>query len=89
MASITRGAQRRVADYVNLAGGFSERALRGKVRIKRAVTGQTILAKDVPALEPGDLIWVPERGESSTWQNTQSLLLVLAQIATVLVAVRR
>lgn len=80
---------RRVVDYVNLAGGFSERALRGKVRIKRAVTGQTILARDVPALEPGDLIWVPERGESSTWQNTQSLLLVLAQIATVLVAVRR
>jgi protein involved in polysaccharide export with SLBB domain len=82
-------AGRRVSDYVQLAGGFSERANRGKVRIKRAVTGQTILAKDVASLEPGDLIWVPERGESTAWQNTQAALLVLAQIATVIVAVRR
>ncbi len=80
---------RRVEDYVQLAGGFSERASRGKVRVKRAVTGQTILARDVASLEPGDLVWVPERGESTTWQNMQSALLVLAQIATVIVAVKR
>ena len=53
------------------------------------MTGQTILAKDVASLEPGDLVWVPERGESTSWQNLQTTLLVLAQIATVLVAVRR
>lgn len=82
-------AGRRVSDYVQLAGGFSERANRGKVRIKRAVSGQTILAKDVASLEPGDLVWVPERGESTSWQNLQTTLLVLAQIATVIVAVRR
>lgn len=82
-------AGRRVSEYVQLAGGFSERANRGKVRIKRAVTGQTILAKDVASLEPGDLVWVPERGESTSWQNLQATLLVLAQIATVIVAVRR
>ena len=38
---------------------------------------------------PGDLVWVPERGESTAWQNMQTTLLVLAQIATVIVAVRR
>jgi polysaccharide export outer membrane protein len=80
---------RRVEEYVRLAGGFSERALRGRVRVKRAVTGQTMLAKDVASLEPGDLVWVPERGESTRWQDTQAILLVLAQIATVIVAVRR
>lgn len=82
-------AGRRVSEYVRLAGGFSDRAVRSKVRIKRAVTGQTILAKDVASLEPGDLVWVPERGESSSWQEFKTTLLVLAQIATVLVAVRR
>jgi protein involved in polysaccharide export with SLBB domain len=80
---------RRFSDYVQLAGGYSERADRGKVRIKRAVTGQTILARDVAALQPGDLVWVPERAESTAWQNMQSLLLVVAQVATFIVAVRR
>ncbi len=82
-------AGRKASDYVRLAGGFSERAQRGRVRVKRAVTGQTILAKDVDSLQPGDLIWVPERAESAVWQNTQSLLLVVAQVATFIVAVRR
>ncbi|MEQ1834078.1 MAG: SLBB domain-containing protein [Candidatus Eisenbacteria bacterium] len=82
-------AGRHAIDYVRLAGGFSDRAQRGKVRVKRAVTGQTILAKDVGALQPGDLVWVPERPESAVWQNTQSLLLVVAQVATFIVAVRR
>lgn len=82
-------AGRSVEEYVRLAGGFSERALRKKVRIKRAVTGQTILAKDVASLEPGDLVWVPERGEPAIWQNFESILLVVAQVATVVVVVRR
>jgi protein involved in polysaccharide export with SLBB domain len=81
-------AGRSVLDYVRLAGGFSERASRGKVRVKRAVTGQTILARDVASLEPGDLVWVPERGEPATWQNLQTVLLVAAQLATVVLALR-
>lgn len=81
-------AGRRADAYVKLAGGFTDRASRGQVRITRAVNGQTILARDVAALEPGDLVWVPERGETAAWQNLQSILLVLAQIATVIVAVR-
>ena len=35
------------------------------------------------------LLWVPERAESTAWQNMQSLLLVVAQVATFIVAVRR
>lgn len=81
-------SRRRIREYIALAGGFSQRAAPSQVRVTRAVTGQTILARDVPELAPGDLIWVPEHGETATWQNLQSLLLVLAQIATVIVAVR-
>ena len=80
---------RSVSEYVRLTGGFSNRASRGQVRITRAVTGQTILARDISTLEPGDLVWVPERGETANWENLKSILLVLAQIATVIVAVRR
>jgi hypothetical protein len=73
---------------VRLAGGFSDRAARGQLRVKRAVTGQTMLARDVASLEPGDLVWVPERGEFKGWQNVQSILLIATQLATIVLAVR-
>jgi hypothetical protein len=72
-----------------LAGGYSERAQTDKVRIKRAGTGQTILARDVPTLESGDLVWVPERGDPQGWRYLQTTLLVMAQIATILLLFRR
>ena len=80
---------RGVGAYVRLAGGYNGRAWRSQIRVTRAITGQTILARDVPSIEPGDMIWVPERAESASWQNLQATLLFLAQVATVIVAVRR
>ena len=79
---------RSVEEYVKLAGGYSERAVPHKVRVKRAVTGQTILARDVNSLQPGDLVWVPERGDPQTWQNFQAVLLVATQVATIILALR-
>jgi protein involved in polysaccharide export with SLBB domain len=79
---------RRAADYIRLAGGFADRASRGKVQVKRSVTDQTILARDAGALQPGDLVWVPERGDSNAWQNLQSVLLLATQVATIILAVR-
>ena len=81
-------AGRSVEEYVKLAGGYSERAVPQKVRVKRAVTGQTMLARDVSSLQPGDMVWVPERGDPQTWQNFQSVLLVAAQVATIVLALR-
>ena len=79
---------RKIDEYVKLAGGFSERAATSQVRITRSVTGQTILARDADGLQPGDMVWVPERGEPATWQSLQNILVVLAQLATVIVVVR-
>jgi protein involved in polysaccharide export with SLBB domain len=81
-------SSRRVKEYIELAGGYSERANASQVRVTRAVTGQTILARDVSSLAPGDLIWVPERGESQLYQNFMTFMLVAAQIATVFIALR-
>lgn len=80
---------RGVAEYLRLAGGYSDRAARRQVRVTRAVTGQTILARDVSSISPGDLIWVPERSDQSYWQPFQATVLVLAQIATVIIALRK
>jgi protein involved in polysaccharide export with SLBB domain len=81
--------RRTVAEYVRLAGGYSDRAAHGKVRVTRSITGQSLRARDVPEVGPGDLIWVPERGDTSVWKHLQTLITVAAQVATLVIAVRR
>lgn len=77
-----------VADYVKQAGGFTNRAWVGKVRITRAVNGQTILARNVEAVNPGDFIWAPERPDITIWQQSREVLTALAQVATIVIAIR-
>ena len=77
-----------IDDYVRAAGGYTNRAWRGKVRVTRAVTGQTLLARNVRTLDPGDFLWVPERSDLTAWDHFSHLLTTLAQIATVVIAVR-
>ena len=81
--------RRTVDAYIKLVGGFSERAEYDKVRITRSVTGQSLRARDVQAVAPGDLIWVPERPDITFWQHLQTLIAVTAQVATIVIAVRR
>jgi polysaccharide biosynthesis/export protein len=80
---------RSLHEYIELGGGFTARADRGKVRITGSATGQSQRARDVQAVAPGDLIWVPERPDVTMWQRLQTLLAVAAQVATVVVVVRR
>lgn len=70
------------------AGGYSNRAWRNRVRVTRAVTGQTLLARDVRSLDPGDFIWVPERTDVTAWERFRDLMVVLSQVATIVIAVR-
>jgi protein involved in polysaccharide export with SLBB domain len=81
--------RRSVSAYIKLAGGYSNRAAGSKVRITRSVTGQSLRAKDVQEVAPGDLIWVPERADVTFWGHLQTLVTVAAQVATVVIAVRR
>jgi polysaccharide biosynthesis/export protein len=77
---------RSLMDYVELAGGYSERAWKSKIRVTRSVTGQTFYAKDISQLDPGDLIWVPEKPDVTFWDQTRTILTAAAEIATVILA---
>lgn len=77
----------RVEDYVRQAGGYSDRAWHGKVRVTRSVTGQTLYAKDVTSLGPGDFVWVPEKPDRNLSQAGLTLLTVMASLATIALAV--
>lgn len=69
-------------DYVALAGGFAERADRGKTRVVRAGSGEWQEPGDVRTFRPGDTIWVPEKRDRDYWKLFRDGLLVATQIAT-------
>jgi protein involved in polysaccharide export with SLBB domain len=81
--------KRTVAQYIDLSGGYSQRASTGKVRVTRSVTGQSLRARDVQAVAPGDLIWVPERPDVTFWQHMLVAIAVTAQVATIVAVVKQ
>src|SRR5439155_20095402 len=78
----------RIQDYVQQAGGFTDRAWASRIRVTRVVTGQTLPARNVRALDPGDFVWIPERPDKTAWDDSREILTALAQVATVLIAIK-
>jgi protein involved in polysaccharide export with SLBB domain len=78
----------RIRDYIDQAGGMTEKAWASQIRVTRAVTGQTLPANNVRSLDPGDFVWVPERPDKTAWDHIGAILTALAQLATVVIAVR-
>lgn len=79
---------RRWSDYVELVGGFTDRAALGAVRVSRAGTGQVIKAGSVKAIQPGDFIWVPERHDLDAWALFKDLVTIAAQLSVIVLAIR-
>jgi protein involved in polysaccharide export with SLBB domain len=76
------------AKYVELAGGFTGRASKGSIRLTRSVSGQTLLLKDAGRVEPGDLIFVPEKRDGNFWAVVRDIILVGGSVATIVIAFR-
>ena len=75
--------------YVRACGGLTTRSAQSQVRITRASSGQTLLARETDVPLAGDFLWVPERSDVPAWQYFRDTILVLGQVATVLIALRR
>ena len=76
-----------VEDYIQLAGGFSWRAIEGDVRVIKVNTGEWIDADDIEKLDPGDTIWVLEDPPGPKfWDVFTTSLSVLGQVAAVIAA---
>lgn len=76
-----------VEDYIQIAGGFSWRAIESDVRVIKVNTGEWIDADDVEVLDPGDTIWVLEDPPGPKfWDVFTTSLSVLGQLAAVIAA---
>jgi protein involved in polysaccharide export with SLBB domain len=74
--------------YVRECGGFTTRAMSGQTRITRASSGQTLLAHDSDVPLAGDFLWVPERSDVTFGAVMRDALIVMAQLATIALAIR-
>jgi protein involved in polysaccharide export with SLBB domain len=79
---------RRVAYYLDQAGGFSWNANKGGARLIRARTGEREQLNKNLLVEAGDEIWVPEKEYRNWWQFTQSTMRTVAETLTLILLVR-
>ena len=79
----------RLEEYVRDAGGYGERADRGKVRVTKRATGQPMRLADASSIDDGDLVWVPERERVSFIKAVGSVTGFLAQVATVYLVIHQ
>jgi len=79
----------RAKDYINRAGGYADDAAKGKSRVIKADGGAWESLGDAGALDPGDVVFVPEKPERDLWKIFRDGLTVTAQILTVYLVVDR
>lgn len=70
-------------NYINTAGGFSPRALQKKVKIIKPKKGLWLDASKDVVLEPGDIIFIPEKEERDWWEMFKEGLSIATQLGTI------
>ncbi|MCP4631394.1 MAG: hypothetical protein GY855_00600 [candidate division Zixibacteria bacterium] len=75
--------------YIERAGGFSERARKGKIRIIRGKTGEWVKPGGENQLRPGDTIWIPEKPAFNFWEVAKEVVLFTGNLATVYLVLRQ
>ncbi len=80
---------RSLGEYIQLAGGFTDRSARTGVRVSRSLTGQIIPARSLRGVLPGDFIWVPERKDFDAWTSFRDIITVAGQVAVVIFTLSR
>jgi len=72
--------------YIEKANGFSKRARKNQIRIMKNGTENWRELKNTNCIEPGDLIWVPEKQYKNGLSLTRDMIMLLGSIATVIIS---
>ncbi len=85
-----RGAS--IKYYIQKAGGFTERAQKGDVKVLKPNSGDLLDADDVDEIEPSDVILVQEKPKSQFWTRAWEIfrdsIAVMGSVATTLLLIR-
>ncbi|MCF7919532.1 MAG: SLBB domain-containing protein [Candidatus Cloacimonetes bacterium] len=74
--------------YVALAGGYTNNAYKIKTRIISGDNGVWQKKNKKTVIEQGDMVFVPEKQEVDYWLRTKDVFSILAQLATVILAIQ-
>lgn len=78
--------------YIQKAGGFTERAIRGDIKILKPSSGELLNADDVDEIEPSDVVLVQEKPRSQFWTRTWEIfrdsIAIIGSIATTILLIR-
>src|SRR5262249_53265717 len=72
-------AGKSVDDYIWMVGGTTKRADWRGARLTRAGSSNSMYARDVRKVEPGDFIYVPEKKDTSFWTVMRDVIIVTGQ----------
>lgn len=78
--------------YIQKAGGFTERAMKGDIKILKPNSGDLLDADDVEEIEPSDVILVQEKPKSQFWTRSweffRDFITIAGGIATTILLIR-
>lgn len=79
---------RTVTYYIAQAGGYTWNADRDKTRVIKGRTQLWLKPEKTERLEPGDTIFVPEKGRRDWWAFVKDTSAILGQMATLVIVAR-
>jgi polysaccharide biosynthesis/export protein len=74
--------------YIQMAGGYSDRAGRGSISIIKA-SGEWKSPKKGKGLEPGDTVWIPEKKKHNYIGTIKDLVIFVGNMATIYLVIRQ
>lgn len=78
---------KRFRHYIREAGGYASDARANRVKVIKAGTSSRLAASRAGTLEPGDVIWVPERVETDWWKLVREAAALLTSVVTAYVII--
>lgn len=75
--------------YIRMAGGYSDRAGKGRVSIIKASTGEWRTAKKGRVLDAGDTVWIPEKKKYNYIGIFKDTALFIGNLATIYLVIKQ
>jgi protein involved in polysaccharide export with SLBB domain len=75
-------------DYIAASGGYANNRKTQGIRIIRVTSGNWVKPTDKLSINPGDIIFIPDKEERYTWDYVKEGLLLASQLLTIIIAIR-
>lgn len=72
--------------YIDKANGFSKRARKRHIKLMKNGTENFKDLRKSRCIEPGDLIWIPERQYKNSLSVTKDMIILLGSVATIIIS---